>query len=111
MGDFNLPHICWQTMNITGGSAEERRQAELLSVLQDRCITQFITEPTRANNILDLLLSNSTGIIHSYELLGTVMSDHKLIKGRFSANSRTVKNNYAKIIETSSTHLSLSSAT
>lgn len=41
MGDFNLPHICWQTMSIKGGPAEHRLQAkEFLTLIFTQCFSQ-----------------------------------------------------------------------
>ena len=79
-GDFNLPIINWSLDAINGGSYSDRTQAlHLQSFAQDFCLTQVITEPTRQNNILDLIFINNEELLHSYEILPTNLSDHNII--------------------------------
>lgn len=47
--------------------------------MEDHFLTQVVTDPTRGDNILDLVFTNNTKIFHSYEVLSTVMSDHNLL--------------------------------
>ena len=52
--DFNLPG----------------RQMDLLSdLLLDRSLTQLVTQPTRGENILDLLLTNSPNMIFQVDVV------------------------------------------
>ena len=50
MGDFNHPDIRWNSLGISNESAKF-----LLLVL----ITQHVLEPTRGDNVLDLILSSN----------------------------------------------------
>jgi hypothetical protein len=52
-GDFNLPHINWDQKTSTDPSARL-----LLDFLASQNLTQFVDQPTRVNNILDLVISN-----------------------------------------------------
>ena len=109
MGDFNLPHICWQTMNVIGGSAQDRWQAEeFLSIIKDSCLSQFIRDPTRGRNILDLLLSNSPNIVHSYELTDTALTDHRLLTVKAAINSTMRKENRTLRMGSACTSMTLS---
>ena len=90
MGDFNFPHVNWETMDVSGGTADERWQAEeFLSLVHHNCLfpaLHLILETTRGSNILDQILSNNPGIMHSYDILDTAMSDPRLIRRRTSLN-------------------------
>ena len=56
MGDFNYRRIDWDS--VTGDGCSK----EFLNVVQDGFFTQFVREPTRQGNILDLvLMNNETG--------------------------------------------------
>ncbi len=50
IGDFNCPNIDWTTLS---GDQEGNR---LLEMIEDAFLTQIITQPTRENNLLDLVL-------------------------------------------------------
>ncbi|KAK3883222.1 hypothetical protein Pcinc_012449 [Petrolisthes cinctipes] len=83
-GDFNIHHINWQYGSTSGTcTRDEKLQAEsLINLIEDNYLWQHITEPTRGNNTLDLIISHDPLLIHSYETEDTVMSDHKLILAR-----------------------------
>lgn len=49
-------------------------------------MTQFVAEPTRGSNILDLILSNNFSLIHLYDIMEAIMSYHKLITAREHLN-------------------------
>lgn len=89
-GDFNLPSITWTSMHITGGSRDVKQLAEeLLDIINTLYLKQFIEEPTRGLNILDLLISNNFNLVHSYENIKTQMSDHNLINVRTTSLAST----------------------
>ena len=74
MGDFNC-HVNWQTKETCA------ENAELLSFVNDGFLTQWVREPTRGNNILDLVLTSEDDIISKIDVneeLGG--SDHRLIR-------------------------------
>ena len=80
-GDLNFPSLSWPDMGMAGCTLEERQQASILKkIIEENFLTQCIREPTRGNNILDLVITNSPSMIHSYETRDTIMSDHKMIK-------------------------------
>lgn len=64
-------------MEMTGGTREEKRQAEELTDLCKKAyLKQSIEDKMRGTNTLDLLF----GLVHSYETIITELSDHRLIK-------------------------------
>ncbi len=78
-GDSNFPIIKWPGGQIEGGSREDKEAARaLLDVTEQLFLMQEITEPTRKNNILDLIFINNHEIIHEYSTDKTNLSDHSL---------------------------------
>ncbi len=50
IGDFNCPNIDWRQLT---GDQEGNR---LIEMVEDLFLTQVVTQPTRENNLLDLVL-------------------------------------------------------
>ena len=75
VGDFNYRNINW--IDKTGDYESD----DFLEVINDNFLHQYVTEPTRGNNILDLVLSNSLNLVQSVEVGGGSLggSDHKEI--------------------------------
>ena len=53
MGDFNYPDIGWNSLDSSNESAK------FLLLVQNRFLTQHVLEPTRGDNVLDLILSSN----------------------------------------------------
>ena len=51
MGDFNHGHIQWKSLASTGGENQQ-----FLYLIQDSFLTQHVLEPTRGENVLDVVL-------------------------------------------------------
>ena len=80
-GDFNCPKVNWKNMT---GDAEGTR---LLDFASEEILTQWVEEPTRGNNILDLVFSSEDNLISNLEVgekLGK--SDHSIIRFEIKAN-------------------------
>ena len=59
-GDLNYPTIEWQMETADGGTHENQVQANAcLQFAQEQCLQQYIEEPTRKNNTLDVFLTNN----------------------------------------------------
>ena len=79
-GDLNLPMIQWENQLIVGGTTDLKKQCDiLLDISGELFMTQLVKEPTREQNILDLLLTNNEDIFLYIKMQDTVMSDHRLI--------------------------------
>ena len=73
LGDFNLPNMNWQNPN--PNTDVYRTLCPLLDLY---FLEQLVTEPTRKQNILDLIFSNPA-LIDSICITETYLSDHCLL--------------------------------
>ena len=74
MGDFNYPNINWNL--VTGQGKSE----EFLDVINDLFLTQYVSQPTRGQSILDLVMCNDPDRICSIGVMEPVgTSDHSTI--------------------------------
>ena len=78
-GDFNLPHVCRNSQELTTGTNENT----FISILRDFFLEQVNTTPTRGNNILDLVITSTPERIHISEVLkptdSEILTDHSAI--------------------------------
>lgn len=52
--------------------------SELLWVADNNFMKQIVSEALRINNILDLVVTNDSDLIHSVQVVETIMTDHSL---------------------------------
>ena len=74
MGDFNLPHIDWslhQPMPAPG--------SKLLQFIADNGLSQHVHEPTRQNNILDLVITREEALLVALQIKDK-LGDHQAIQ-------------------------------
>ena len=85
IGDFNFPFIRWPNKTVRvregEGMSSEKEQAKLLMEWTDgHFLEQMITTPTRKENILDLVFTNTTELINRCKTtVNTKMSDHNTL--------------------------------
>ena len=84
-GDFNLPHTSWPDGNPAPGANPDERQMirHLKSFAQNFFLSQLITDSTHKDgNILDLVLTNNTKLVHNINYNETLqsISHHKIIE-------------------------------
>ena len=87
VGDFNFRYINWR--QLTGNLESD----DFLEVVQDNFLHQFVTEPTRGDNILDLVLSNRENLINNVNIgdkLGS--SDHNEIRFNINWRNKPIEN-------------------
>ena len=97
MGDFNHGHIQWNSLESTGFEDQQ-----FLFLIQDSFLTQHVLEPTRGENVLDIVLSSQKELVDNvkiFEPLGN--SDHNQIHFDInvkseSKNKKTYKRNFHK---------------
>ena len=97
MGDFNHGHIQWNSLESTGIEDQQ-----FLCLIQDSFLTQHVLEPTRGENVLDIVLSSQKDLVDNvkiFEPLGN--SDHNQIYFDInvkseSKNKKTYKRNFHK---------------
>ncbi len=91
IGDFNCPNIDWNTMN---GDQEGNR---LIEMVEDSFLTQDVKQPTRGDNILDLVLASDPDLISDCEVDEKLNGcDHHLIRFNIMMNIALIEIN-AKI--------------
>ena len=74
MGDFNYRNIDWEHLN------SDFEGKDFLDIVQDNFMTQFIHNPTRGENILDLILGSEPNVVEAEEHIGKLgESDHDII--------------------------------
>ena len=88
MGDFNLPLINWSTHTVfSGGTASSKETASLLlDFMAENLCSQYVSSPTRLNNVLDLCISNSEELVTHISTSDTILSDHRLVEIFWSFN-------------------------
>ena len=81
-GDLNFPTLDWKTSTVGSSSADEKEQALLLLEFFNKFfMEQYVDEPTRLNNILDIFAINDHEVVDHIivEPMDNRTSDHKLI--------------------------------
>jgi hypothetical protein len=101
--DFNLPDIDWDEDDIKGGytiksshsySTEINQLA--ICLVEELCLQQCVTEPTREKNTLDLVLTINENLVHKVDVLDE-MSDHQMIITTINARLKIIRNKPRKI--------------
>ena len=76
-GDFNVPHIDWNTVSLQ--ASPNSLAQELCDLTNDFALEQLVSEPTRNENILDLVFSNEPLQASNVHVVnGLVGSDHHI---------------------------------
>ena len=80
-GDFNLPHVNWKLY------ASDNEGSRLLKLMRKLYLSQFVSEPTLDNNILDVILATDPDLINNCEV-GEILanSDHKIIRCKINCD-------------------------
>ena len=84
-GDFNLPNADWTKGGCKKGSNRVRDEEKMVKTLDelmsDNFLTQVIHGPThRDGNILDLLFTNNSQLVHSSLSTYSSVSDHNVVE-------------------------------
>ena len=83
MGDFNIPNVSWDPPSINSPSPAAE---ELLRLSSDSLLSQYVLEPTRKGNILDLFFTNNASLVTHVSARDTELSDHRLVEVYLSYN-------------------------
>ena len=76
-GDFNLPDINWDMLNITGYQYPQQMNKSYLDHIQSLCLHQSVTEPTHKDNTLDIFLTNTPDLTEKSTVIPG-LSDHDI---------------------------------
>ena len=63
MGGFNHGHIQWKSLESTGGEDQQ-----FLFLIQESFLTQHMLEPTRGDNVLDIVLSSQKELVDNVKM-------------------------------------------
>ncbi len=78
VGDFNLPNVNWNTLTLLPRAVPAERQ--LLNCVIGHGLEQLVLQPTRNNNILDLVLTSRPGFVSSLSVCPPIIpSDHQVV--------------------------------
>ena len=79
LGDFNLPHAIWDPLGWSAGTPtdEQKMIEDLRELTLDNFLTQQVEFPThRDGNILDIVFTNNSSLVHNMLVLPSKVSDH-----------------------------------
>lgn len=77
-GNFNVPHINWDTTTVTRSN---NLATDLCDIVNDLGLQQLVTEPTRQSSILDLVLINLPARTTNVEVVdGILGTDHRAVQ-------------------------------
>ena len=86
-GDFNFPNIQWDpTINSSVSPKPTEVEEFFLSFIEDNLLCQYITQPTRESNILDLFLTNNSNLVLHSSSTTSPLSDHDLVSVKTTYN-------------------------
>ena len=58
-GDFNCPDINWDTMTVNQDAQDKEIQRAVMEVVTAYSMVQIHEQPTRGNNLLDIVLTTT----------------------------------------------------
>jgi hypothetical protein len=76
-GDFNFPGWDWTTKTLKERCPYPDLHLRFGDILDDTALTQVVTEPTRGDNTLDLMITNNPSIITKNQVIPGI-SDHDI---------------------------------
>ncbi|KAL5260824.1 hypothetical protein ACHWQZ_G006752 [Mnemiopsis leidyi] len=102
-GDFNLPHIDWETLEVrSGGTSESNLSAQrLLNFMSTYLLSQMVNVPTRGNNILDMVLCNNNRLVLDVMTEPTDLSDHDMVNVLLSFDPGVLEDAQASYLDAS----------
>ncbi|XP_071506791.1 uncharacterized protein [Diadema antillarum] len=77
-GDFNCPDIDWEHLTVRKGAPDREVQQALIDIATDYGLTQIHDQPTRLENILDLVLTNNPSLVKTSTSIPGI-SDHAMV--------------------------------
>ena len=81
-GDFNLPDIDWKASHLhSENKLSSQAENQFLSFIEKHFLCQYIDQPTRGKNILDLFLTNKNNLVlYTTSEDCKPLSDHNIVK-------------------------------
>ncbi len=93
LGDINMPNVQW-SRNAIVGRGPDALESQFFQLTLERGLSQLVTEPTRGDNILDLVFTSQSNLVHQVSVAEPFGdSDHNAVKFSFSkCAKRSTKN-------------------
>ena len=77
-GDFNLPHINWETLSVKSGCHQSNQHHRLLDIVSEHGLEQMQPHATREDNNLDLYLTSHPSLVKTCDAVPGI-SDHNMV--------------------------------
>ena len=77
-GDFNCPDIDWETHSVPPGAPQRAVQQQLVDIMAKHGLSQVHNQPTRENNILDLVFTTNVSLLKNSTSVPGI-SDHSIV--------------------------------
>ena len=84
-GDFNAAEINWEECTVQPGARKTTLCQKIIEVLGKFSLQQFVNEPNREDNILDLFCLNKPSLLKSINVIPGI-SDHEVIVAECDIN-------------------------
>ena len=94
-GDFNCPNIDWEHLSVLPGAAEKEVQQALIDLALDFGLHQIHDQPTRQDNMLDLVFTNNPSLVKNSNSTPGI-SDHAMVVTDFEVLPHIVKHNQGR---------------
>ena len=98
-----MPDIDWDEDDIKGGytiKASHNYSTEInqlaIDLVEEHCLQQCVTEPTREKNISALVLTTNENLVHKVDVMNG-MSDHQMIITTINARPKIIRNKPRKV--------------
>ena len=96
-GDFNLPDVNWDTQTYNPNPQYGKTvNTTATNVMNDLSLTQLVSEPTRGNNILDVIFSSAPDLMDNVTV-GPGISDHCAVFAEAVLKVKRTKNPTRKV--------------
>ncbi|KAF2349954.1 Endonuclease/exonuclease/phosphatase [Trinorchestia longiramus] len=92
MGDFNLPHINWTSRQ------SQAPGSKLIDLMNNHSLQQHVNEPTRGNNILDLVMTTTDLSINGLEVTDKI-GDHKMIDFSLEVQDPNTRTQHKQVLD------------
>ena len=77
-GDFNCPDIDWNTLTVRPNAPDREIQKSLIELSIEHGLTQVHSQPTRQENVLDLVFTDNPSLIKNSQSIPGI-SDHAIV--------------------------------
>jgi exonuclease III len=89
-GDFNMPGWDWKKKILKQNTNHPNQHYKLLDILDDNGLVQLVEKPTRKQNTLDLIITNSPTMIPRLDVIPGI-SDHDIVYAELDIKPITKK--------------------